>query len=79
MRIDAIPRRSCLRTVVGGPGRGSRMTRMREFRILGPLEVLHDGRPVELGGQRQRALLAALLLHHGQVVSTDRLVDLPLG
>ena len=56
-----------------------KMTRMREFRILGPLEVLLDGRPVELGGQRQRALLAALLVHHGQVVSTERLVDLLWG
>ena len=35
--------------------------------------------PVDLGGQRQRALLAALLVHHGQVVSTDRLVDLLWG
>ena len=52
---------------------------MREFRILGPLEVLLDGLPVELGGPRQRALLAALLVHHGQVVSTDRLVDLLWG
>ena len=52
---------------------------MREFRIIGPLEVLLDGLPVELGGQRQRALLAALLVHHGQVVSTDRLVDLVWG
>jgi DNA-binding SARP family transcriptional activator len=52
---------------------------MREFRILGPLEVLLDGRPVELVGQRQRALLVALLVHHGQVVSTERLVDLLWG
>ena len=52
---------------------------MREFRILGPLEALLDGRPVDLGGQRQRALLAALLVHHGQVISTDRLVDLLWG
>ena len=52
---------------------------MREFRILGPLEALLDGSPVDLGGQRQRALLAALLVHHGQVVSTDRLVDLLWG
>jgi DNA-binding SARP family transcriptional activator len=52
---------------------------MREFRILGPLEALLDGAPVDLGGQRQRALLAALLVHHGQVVSTDRLVDLLWG
>ena len=48
---------------------------MREFRILGPLEALVDGSPVDLGGQRQRALLAALLLRAGQVVPTERLVD----
>ena len=52
---------------------------MREFRILGPLEALVDGRPVELGGHRQRALLVALLVHHGQVLSTERLVDLLWG
>lgn len=52
---------------------------MREFRILGPLEVTVDGRAVQLGGQRQRALLAALLVHHGQVVATGRLVDLLWG
>ena len=52
---------------------------MREFRILGPLEARVDGAPVDLGGPRQRALLAALLVHHGQVVSTDRLVDLLWG
>jgi DNA-binding SARP family transcriptional activator/class 3 adenylate cyclase len=47
-----------------------------EFRILGPLEVLDDrGRPVILGGAKQRALLAVLLLHPGQVVSADRLID----
>ncbi len=52
---------------------------MREFRILGPLEVLLDGRVVPLGGQRQRSLLAVLLVHHGQVVPTERLVDLLWG
>jgi len=52
---------------------------MREFRILGPLEVLLDGRAVPLGGQRQRSLLAVLLVHHGQVVPMDRLVDLLWG
>jgi DNA-binding SARP family transcriptional activator/class 3 adenylate cyclase len=47
-----------------------------QFRILGPLEVLHDhGRPLVLGGAKQRALLAVLLLHAGQVVSADRLID----
>ena len=46
-----------------------------EFRILGPLEVLDDGRPLDLGGARQRALLAILLLHRGEIVSADRLIE----
>jgi DNA-binding SARP family transcriptional activator/tetratricopeptide (TPR) repeat protein len=46
-----------------------------EFRILGPLEVLDDGRPVALPGGRGRALLALLILHAGEVVSADRLID----
>lgn len=47
-----------------------------EFRILGPLEVADDaGRTVPLGGARQRALLAALLLHANEVVPLDRLID----
>jgi YVTN family beta-propeller protein len=46
-----------------------------EFRILGPLEVLQDGRPVPLGGAKQRALLAILLLNANDVVSRDRLID----
>lgn len=46
-----------------------------EFRILGPLEALNDGRPLELGGQKQRALLVLLLLEAGRVVPTDRLID----
>lgn len=48
---------------------------MVEFRILGPLEVVDDDRPVVLGGQKQRALLGLLLVRAGQVVSTDKLVD----
>ena len=50
-----------------------------EFRILGPLEVLDSGAPVRLGGPRQRAVLAILLLSAGRVVSIDRLVDLLYG
>jgi YVTN family beta-propeller protein len=46
-----------------------------EFRILGPLEVVDQDRPVGLGGPRQRALLAILLLRRGEVVSSDRLID----
>ena len=48
---------------------------MVEFRILGPLEAVADGRPLSLGGAKQRAVLALLLLEAGRVVSTDRLVD----
>jgi DNA-binding SARP family transcriptional activator len=46
-----------------------------EYRILGPLEALADGTLVKLGGSRPRAVLAVLLLHSGQVVSTSRLID----
>jgi DNA-binding SARP family transcriptional activator len=46
-----------------------------EFRILGPLEVIGGGQPIELGGSRQRALLALLLTRANEVVSTDRLID----
>ncbi len=46
-----------------------------EFQILGPLEVSADGTPIPLGGPRQRALLAALLLRAGRVVPTEQLVD----
>jgi DNA-binding SARP family transcriptional activator len=46
-----------------------------DFRLLGPLEVVENDRPVALGGGRQRALLAVLLLHANEIVSTDRLLD----
>ena len=45
-----------------------------EFRILGPLEVRVDGAVVAVGGPRQRALLALLLLNANRVVSRERLV-----
>jgi DNA-binding SARP family transcriptional activator len=48
---------------------------MLEFRLLGPLEVLRDGVPVDVPGQRQRAVLAILLLRARELVPTDRLVD----
>ena len=46
-----------------------------EFRILGPLEVLADERPLVIGGKRQRGVLAALLLEARRVIPTDRLVS----
>jgi len=46
-----------------------------EFRLLGPLEVVQRDSALAVGGGKQRALLAVLLLHANEVVSTDRLLD----
>jgi predicted ATPase/DNA-binding SARP family transcriptional activator len=46
-----------------------------EFRVLGPLEVVVGDERLALGPPQQRAVLAMLLIHAGEVVSTDRLVD----
>jgi DNA-binding SARP family transcriptional activator len=46
-----------------------------EFRILGPLEVVEDGRPVRVERRLTRALLAYLLLHANEPVSPERIVD----
>jgi DNA-binding SARP family transcriptional activator len=45
-----------------------------QFRLLGPLEVSEQDRPLDLGATKQRSLLALLLLNANQVVSTDRLI-----
>jgi DNA-binding SARP family transcriptional activator len=45
------------------------------FRLLGPLEVAERDRPLSLGGVKQRSVLALLLLHANEVVSTDHLID----
>jgi DNA-binding SARP family transcriptional activator len=50
-----------------------------EFCILGPLDVREGGRSLPLGGPKQRAVLALLVLNAGQVVSADRLIDLVWG
>jgi DNA-binding SARP family transcriptional activator len=50
-------------------------TELVEFGILGPLEVCRSGCAVPLGGPRQRAVLALLLLEANRVVSMDRLAE----
>lgn len=47
----------------------------QDFRLLGPLEVTSEGTTLELGGPKQRALLALLLFDAGRAVSTDRLIE----
>ncbi|MFB7086524.1 BTAD domain-containing putative transcriptional regulator [Streptomyces sp. NPDC056296] len=46
-----------------------------EFRLLGPLEMESETGLVPLGGTRQRAALAYLLLHANEVVPTRRLLS----
>jgi YVTN family beta-propeller protein len=46
-----------------------------EFRILGPLEIVEDGRTLALRGSKKRALLTILLLHANEVVSRERLIE----
>ncbi|MFB4314849.1 BTAD domain-containing putative transcriptional regulator [Actinomadura sp. 21ATH] len=43
--------------------------------ILGPLEIVADGRPAEAGGARLRALLTLLALEAGRTVPADRIID----
>lgn len=50
-----------------------------EFRILGPLEVVSGDVAVDVGGPKVRALLAALVVRAGQVVSKDRLFEVLWG
>lgn len=46
-----------------------------KYHVLGPVEVKRDGIRLELGAYKQRALLALLLIHRNQVVSTDQIID----
>ena len=46
-----------------------------EFKVLGPLEVIGPGGRIKIGSGQQRAILALLVLHVGETVSTDHLID----
>ena len=51
-----------------------------DFNILGPFEVRDsEGAPIQLPGGRERSLLALLLIQRGEVVSSDRIVDVLWG
>src|SRR5215469_5836017 len=47
---------------------------MIDYRILGPVEVSADGRVIDIGGPKQRVLLASLLLHANESVPRGVLV-----
>jgi DNA-binding SARP family transcriptional activator/tetratricopeptide (TPR) repeat protein len=53
---------------------GSAAARL-EIRVLGPVEVTWDGKPIDIGGVKARALVARLLIDRQIIVSVDRLVD----
>jgi hypothetical protein len=46
-----------------------------EYRVLGPVEVLADERPVAIGGPKPRSLLVLLLLNAGRVVPTSQVIE----
>jgi DNA-binding SARP family transcriptional activator len=46
-----------------------------DFRLLGPLEVFEGNRPLPVGGVKQRSVLAILLMHANELVTTDQLID----
>jgi DNA-binding SARP family transcriptional activator len=46
-----------------------------EFQLLGPVKARAAGSPVEIGGPRQRAVLALLLLHANRVLPSELLID----
>src|SRR5207249_515950 len=67
-----------VRSACADPAQGGHFSRAQmqmnrlEFRILGPLTVWVDGVSVPIGGPKQRALLAMLLMSANRVVSRER-------
>jgi DNA-binding SARP family transcriptional activator/tetratricopeptide (TPR) repeat protein len=50
-----------------------------DFRVLGPLHVSSEGRPLNLGGHRQKELVCLLLLHANEVISAEQIIDVLWG
>ncbi|HZA40451.1 MAG TPA: BTAD domain-containing putative transcriptional regulator [Actinomycetota bacterium] len=48
---------------------------MIEVKVLGHLEVLRDGEPIRIPGDKERELLALLVIRKGDIVSTDQLIE----
>jgi predicted ATPase/DNA-binding SARP family transcriptional activator len=63
-----------LRVYAGAGGAGGVGVRVLEFGVLGPVQAVRDGRELGLGGPKQRAVLALLLVEAGRAVPADYLV-----
>ena len=48
---------------------------MPEFQVLGPVQVLEDGEPINIGGPKPRTLVALLVARAGESISSDFLID----
>jgi predicted ATPase/class 3 adenylate cyclase len=59
----------------GDPLAAPEPTARMDFRIIGPLEAFDGDQRVALGGSKRRAVLALLLLHANETLSTDRMID----
>ena len=46
-----------------------------EFQVLGPVEVFDDGLRLDVGGRKQRTVLALLIANHGRPTSADKLIE----
>jgi predicted ATPase/DNA-binding SARP family transcriptional activator len=72
LSLESMSRKRCASALKKRKDRGVRL----EFRILGPLEVCgEDEGALPLGGPKQRALLALLLLNRNELVPNDRLLE----
>jgi predicted ATPase/DNA-binding SARP family transcriptional activator len=58
-----------------GGRHSARMEPRLELRVLGSVEAVRGGQTLRIGGRRQRALLALLVLEAGRSVPADRLID----
>ncbi len=60
---------------LGTSGKGSYLEADVEIRVLGPLEVASAGAEIQLGGRKQRTVLALLAAEVGKPVTVDALID----
>ena len=46
-----------------------------ELRVLGPIEVRHDGSPLQIRGEKPRELLALLAIRPNRPVTAEQLIE----